>query len=111
MKKIDYLVITHYHEDHVGGVQNLAHRMPIVNFVDHGVNSETDKAATIRYTEYSAFRDKGKHIEVKAGDTIPIKGLDVKVLSSDGNLIASPLPGRRTAQPGLRRTRATRRRH
>ena len=93
VKKIDYLVITHYHEDHVGGVQNLARRMPIVNFVDHGVNSETDKAATIRYTEYSAFRDKGKHIEVKAGDTIPIKGLDVKVLSSDGNLIASPLPG------------------
>jgi competence protein ComEC len=93
VKKIDYLVITHYHEDHVGGVQNLAHKIPIVNFVDHGANSETDKAATIRYTEYSAFRDKGKHIEVKAGDTIPIKGLEVKVLSANGNVIASPLPG------------------
>jgi beta-lactamase superfamily II metal-dependent hydrolase len=93
VKKIDYLVITHYHEDHVGGVQNLAHKMPIVNFVDHGVNSETDKAATIRYTEYLAFRDKGKHIEVKAGDTIPIKGLDVKVLASNGDVIGAPLPG------------------
>jgi beta-lactamase superfamily II metal-dependent hydrolase len=92
VKKIDYLVITHYHEDHVGGVQNLAHKMPIVNFVDHGVNSETDKAATIRYTEYLAFRGKGKHIEVKAGDTIPIKGLDVKVLASNGDVIAAPLP-------------------
>ena len=64
-----------------------------MNFVDHGQNSETDKAATIRFTEYLAFRDKGKHIVVKPGDTIPIKGLDVKVLSSDGNVIASPLPG------------------
>jgi competence protein ComEC len=93
VKKIDYLVITHYHEDHVGGVQNLAHKMPIVNFVDHGVNSEVDKAGTIRYTEYLAFRDKGKHIEVKPGDTIPIKGLDVKVLSANGDLIAASLPG------------------
>ena len=110
VKKIDYLVITHYHEDHVGGVQNLAHKIPIVNFVDHGANSETDKAATIRYTEYSAFRDKGKHIEVKAGDTIPIKGLEVKVLSANGNVIASPITRRRTAQPGLQWTPAAVRR-
>lgn len=93
VRKIDYLVITHYHADHVGGVQNLSHKMPIVNFVDHGPNSETDKAAVIRFTEYSAFRDKGHHILVKPGDTIPIKGLDVKVLSADGKVIESPLPG------------------
>jgi competence protein ComEC len=103
VKKIDYLVITHYHEDHVGGVQNLAHKMPIVNFVDHGVNTETDKDATIRYTEYSAFRDKGKHIEVKAGDTIPIKGLDVKVLSANGDPIASPLLGAGQPNPACER--------
>ena len=93
VKKIDYLVITHYHADHVGGVQNLAHKMPIVNFVDHGPNTETDKDATIRYTEYVAFRDKGKHILVKPGDTIPIKGIDVKVLSANGDLLPSSLPG------------------
>jgi competence protein ComEC len=94
VKKIDYLVITHFHADHVGGVQQLANRMPIVNFVDHGVNTETgDKAAVIRFNEYSAFRDKGKHILVKPGDTIPIKGFDVKVLASNGELISSPLPG------------------
>jgi competence protein ComEC len=93
VKRIDYLVITHYHADHVGGVQNLSHKLPIVNFVDHGANSETDREATIRFTEYSAFRDKGHHILVKPGDSIPIKDLDVKVLSADGNVIASPLPG------------------
>jgi competence protein ComEC len=92
VKKIDYLVITHYHDDHVGGVQNLSHKIPIMHFVDHGQNSETDKAATIRFTEYLAFAE-GKRTVAKPGDTIPIKGLDVKVLSSDGNVIASPLPG------------------
>jgi beta-lactamase superfamily II metal-dependent hydrolase len=99
VKKIDYLVTTHYHVDHVGGVQNLSHKLPIVNFVDHGANSETDKEATIRFTEYSAFRDKGHHVLVKAGDTIPIKGLDVKVLSADGQTIASPLEGAGQANP------------
>lgn len=93
VKKIDYLLITHFHADHVGGVQNLSHKLPIVNFVDHGANSETDKQATILFTEYSAFRDKGHHILVKPGDSIPVKGLDVKVLSSDGKIIDSPLPG------------------
>src|SRR6202789_4508796 len=93
VKKIDYLVITHFHADHVGGVQQLAGKMPIVNFVDHGTNTETDKPSIVRFNEYSAFRDKGKHILVKPGDKIPIKGLDVTVLSSNGDLIESPLPG------------------
>ncbi len=93
VKKIDYLVITHYHTDHVGGVQNLANKMPIETFVDHGPNSETDKAGTIRYTEYLAFRQKDKHIEAKPGDAIPVKGLEVKVLSSNGAVLETPLPG------------------
>src|ERR1035438_3725576 len=77
VKRIDYLLITHYHRDHVGGVQELSHKLPIVNFVDHGAQTETGKDARILFNEYSAFRDKGNHIVVKPGDTIPLKGLDV----------------------------------
>jgi beta-lactamase superfamily II metal-dependent hydrolase len=93
VKKIDYLVITHYHSDHVGGVPQLAEKIPIRNFVDHGANTETGKDADVLYNAYSAFRDKGTHLQVKPGDTIPIKGLDVRVLSSGGDVIAAPLPG------------------
>ena len=39
--KIDYLVITHFHTDHVGGVMQLAGKMPISNIVDHGNNIES----------------------------------------------------------------------
>ena len=34
--RIDNLVTTHYHEDHVGGVPQLAAKLPIINFLDHG---------------------------------------------------------------------------
>jgi beta-lactamase superfamily II metal-dependent hydrolase len=93
VKKIDYLVITHYHTDHVGGIGQLAEKLPIRNFVDHGASVENDKAAQVLYNEYAAFRAKGTHLEVKPGDTIPIKGLDVKVLAAAGKGIETALPG------------------
>ena len=93
VKKIDYLVTTHYHTDHVGGIGQLAEKLPIRNFVDHGPSVENDKAAQVLYNEYAAFRAKGTHIQVKPGDTIPIKGLDVKVLAAGGKVIDAPLPG------------------
>jgi competence protein ComEC len=33
---IDYLLITHFHTDHFGGVSELAQRIPIRGFIDHG---------------------------------------------------------------------------
>src|ERR1039457_6195197 len=93
VKKIDYLVVTHYHADHAGGVPQLAEKMPIRNFVDHGVQTETTCDAQVLYNAYVAFRDKGNHIQVKPGDVIPIKGIEVKVLSSAGDAIGSAPPG------------------
>src|SRR6266446_6641322 len=44
VKQIDYLVITHYHADHVGGVPQLAAKLPVKHYVDHGPNREEDSA-------------------------------------------------------------------
>src|ERR1039458_3991697 len=43
VRQLDYLVITHYHKDHIGGVARLSKRLPIRTFVDHGKNLETVK--------------------------------------------------------------------
>ena len=91
--QIDYLVITHYHADHVGGVPQLAAKMPIRNFVDHGKNFETLKDVGEVYSNYVAARAKGRHIVVKAGDRIPVEGIDVEVVTASGKAIGSPLPG------------------
>ncbi|MBZ5617316.1 MAG: MBL fold metallo-hydrolase [Acidobacteriia bacterium] len=93
VKKIDYLVITHYHADHAGGVPQLAEKIPIRNFVDHGASVESGKDADVLFNAYTAFRDKGTHLQVKPGDTIPIKGIDVRVLSAGGDVLAAPLAG------------------
>ncbi|HWC95427.1 MAG TPA: MBL fold metallo-hydrolase [Candidatus Sulfopaludibacter sp.] len=93
VKQIDYLVITHYHHDHVGGVPQLAAKLPILHFVDHGPNFETAKDNREVYDAYLAARKKGTHLEVKGGDTIPIPGLQVQVVTASGKAIASPLPG------------------
>src|SRR5260370_38763610 len=38
--KIDYVLITHFHDDHVGGVPQLVARIPVGTFIDHGENRE-----------------------------------------------------------------------
>src|SRR5712692_7552584 len=48
LSKINYVLITPFHTDHVGGSQQLADRIPIGTFVDHGDNRETADAATMQ---------------------------------------------------------------
>lgn len=93
VKKIDYLVISHYHADHVGGIPGVAAKLPIVNFVDHGPNTETDKDSQVRFNMYRDFAGKANRITVKPGDTIPVKNLEVQVLAAAGKTITAPLPG------------------
>jgi beta-lactamase superfamily II metal-dependent hydrolase len=93
IKKIDYVLITHFHSDHVGGVPQLAAKMPIGTFVDHGENRETSKASQTLYAEYKTAMGSTNHIVAKPGDKIPLKGLDVTAVSADGNVLTQALPG------------------
>ena len=92
--KIDYMVVSHYDGDHVGGVPALAARMPIGTFVDHGANVQLNNPNYLKNVDaYMALAAKGKHLVVKAGDRIPIKGFDALVAMAAGKAIAEPLPG------------------
>jgi competence protein ComEC len=96
LKKIDYLLVTHYHDDHVGGVPQLVAQIPIGTFIDHGPNRELDHGVTEHgYAEYQRVlaATGAHHIVARPGDTLPIHGLDVIVVSADGNLISEPVKG------------------
>ncbi len=91
VKQIDYLVVTHYHTDHVGGVPQLAAKIPVIHYVDHGANLESSKNAEALFQSYLPVRAQGKHLHVKPGSRIPIRGLDVVVVAAAGQTITRPV--------------------
>ena len=99
VSQIDYLLITHFHTDHFGGVSELAQLMPLRGFVDHGTPhphaSETSSETRDAFALYAALRSKGNapHIEPHPGDRLPLEDLEVTVVSSSGATLSAPLAG------------------
>src|SRR5579862_9349790 len=93
IKQIDYVLITHYHRDHVGGVPQLVDGIKVGTFVDHGPNLEDSEVTRTAYAAYEKAIAGHAHVVVKPGWGLPIKGIEVKVLSAAGDHITSPLPG------------------
>jgi competence protein ComEC len=90
--KINHLLITHYHVDHVGGLPALVKLVEVDEFLDHGPNREDSNSTRMGYANYlQAIGDK-LHRVVKPGDTISAQGLNVVVLTADGKHI-SAVPG------------------
>ncbi len=98
VSRIDYMVVTHYHRDHVGGVPELAAKMPVGTFVDYGENREGGNAAEV-FAAYEPVRAKGRHIVAKPGDALPIKGIEARVVSSGGALVTSAVGGTAVPNP------------
>ena len=45
LERIDHLIITHWHGDHFGGLAELASKVPIREFIDHGPNVQPGEPA------------------------------------------------------------------
>jgi len=96
VKQIDYMVLTHYHVDHVGGFEALSKKVPMKHFIDHGENKDAHEQVPGFAAMYAAMMEKagpGAHMVAKPGDKIPIKGLNVEVVTSAGQVLKKPMTG------------------
>jgi beta-lactamase superfamily II metal-dependent hydrolase len=100
LSQIDHLVTTHYHGDHFGAMSEVASRVPVKHFIDHGANVQPNPATdTFLQKVYPELYGKARHTVTKPGDRIAMKGLDVRVVASAGQMIASPLTGAGSRNP------------
>ena len=94
---IDYLIVTHFHADHDGGIPELAQLLPIRTFVDHDrplPAVESVEGSLAAFDRYAAVRAKARHIVAKPGDRLKLKGAaGVVFVSSGGETITKALPG------------------
>ncbi len=100
LTRIDYVLITHYHLDHIGGVPELAALFPIGAFIDHGPNNETGPDAKRLEDAYHKVLASGvKRLVVKPGDVLPLKGARIEIVTANGERIKGHVAGGGEANP------------
>jgi hypothetical protein len=88
--RIDYLVLSHFHADHAGGVGPLAKAVHIGEFYDHGESVEPTNANTAQnYADYLAAAGSHRHV-VQPGDKIPLTGVDFRFVIAHAQTVAAP---------------------
>ena len=101
--KIDYLIMTHYHVDHVGGLESLLAKLPVGTFIDHGPNREEAPpnakpfqlsfAPVTFYPKWAAAYEGHAHITAQVGQKLDIGSMHLQFVTSDGQVPDAPLPG------------------
>ena len=100
LSAIDHLITTHWHGDHFGAMAELATRIPIRHFIDHGpsVQSQPGSDAFLKDT-YPKLFGKAMRTIVKPGDRVALADLDWRIVASAGGAIETPLAGAGQANP------------
>jgi beta-lactamase superfamily II metal-dependent hydrolase len=94
LTRIDHLITTHWHGDHFGAMSELATRVPIAHFIDHGPTVQPQPASTAFLGgPYPALYGKARRTIARPGDRIALKDLDWRIVTSAGKVVAEALPG------------------
>jgi competence protein ComEC len=100
LTQIDHLITTHWHGDHFGAMGEIARRIPIRHYIDHGPSVQSQPASDVFLKDtYPGLYGKAKRTIAKPGDRIPIAGLDWRIVTSAGQAIKTPLSGAGKANP------------
>jgi beta-lactamase superfamily II metal-dependent hydrolase len=94
LTQIDHLITTHYHGDHFGAMPEVARQVPIRDFIDHGPNVQPNAPTDMfLQTVYPQLYAGAKHTVAKPGDRVVVSGLDIRIVTSAGQVLKTPLSG------------------
>jgi competence protein ComEC len=100
LTQINHLITTHWHGDHFGGMAELASRIQIRDFIDHGGNVQpAPPVDEFLQKVYPPLYAKSTHTVAKPGDKVAVAGLDWRIVTSAGATLKAPLPGGGKANP------------
>jgi beta-lactamase superfamily II metal-dependent hydrolase len=101
LKRIDHVIITHFHVDHFGGLADLAALMPIGTLYDKGITANnpdaggTDKLWAVLSQPYRDAKVE-KRVTIAAGESVPLKqavggpAIALRCLGANQKFIAPP---------------------
>jgi competence protein ComEC len=108
IKEFDYVVATHYDTDHSGNIASVDANIPGKVFIDHGDPIPSFGNRPNRdYTSYINCIGQRKRISVKPGDTLPVKGLKITVVTAGSKALTEPLEGAGKPNPFAETTKPT----
>jgi competence protein ComEC len=93
VRQLDHVVLTHYHIDHIGGLQELARRVSILHYVDHGSSVEETEQVPGFLAAYADLHSRARRTVVAAGDRLPVAGVDWRIVASAGSVLRAPMEG------------------
>src|SRR5688572_30330966 len=91
VRQIDHLITTHYHGDHFGAMAELAGRIPIRNFIDHGPNVQPN-AERMRFSRRSTRPSTPRAATRSCGPAIVSRWATSTCVSSPPPAARSPAP-------------------
>ena len=91
LQQLDFVLVSHFHGDHAGGLSALSRRVRIGAFVDHGDSIEGASGAGGQlWHEYRQIAGPRRRT-VKPGDRLPLKGVELVIVSAHGKVLPAPL--------------------
>ena len=93
LDRIDYLLTSHFHADHVGGLGSIAKRVPIGSFLDHGESVEVGtpggKAIWDAYLAVAGTKRRA----ATPGERLPLRGVEFTIVAAHSRVLTTSLGG------------------
>lgn len=82
IERLDFLITSHFHRDHVGGLSALAERVEVGQFIDHGDSVEQDREPGRDLFDSYLEVVKDRRRSVAPGDRLRVDGVDFSFVAS-----------------------------